>query len=72
MRRGRLGRNVGKLGSVVGHFDASVGAAHPAFQVCQAAQAIQSRVASCNLRWVNIKALILKLFLIVFETVYSI
>jgi len=53
MRCCRLGCDFGEHGRGVGHFDASVGAAYPAREVCQAAQALQSRVDSRNLRWVR-------------------
>ena len=55
MCRSWLGRHVRKLGSIVGHFDAGVGAAHPSIQVRQTAKALQSRLSICNLRWVRFK-----------------
>ena len=49
----RLGCDFGEHRWSFGHFAASGGAAYPAREVCQAAQALQSRVDSRNLRWVS-------------------
>ena len=53
MHGSRLGCDFGEHRWSFGHFAASGGAAYPAREVCQAAQALQSRVDSRNLRWVS-------------------